>query len=179
MVSKPPQGMAPLWHPGPARFAGPLTTRPRFYSLSVRTWDLEVSNSTRDDFFLEVLLSLAPYPCSQRDLNKGSRKTYKKSCETISRDHKNRREIRENPNHCVAFSLETEKLNIPKDSLFPHGLVSRVFTFSCALFGLCSMKSRHVLLFGFFAISIDLYSSGLCCFFLPVLLFCSNLPCMP
>lgn len=58
--------------------------------------------------------------------------------------------VRENPSHCDAFPLETEKLNIPKDSLFPYRLVSRFFTFSCALFGLCSMKSRHVFLFTFF-----------------------------
>lgn len=37
--------------------------------------------------------------------------------------------VKENPSHCVPFSLETGKLKILKDCLFPHGLVSRVFTF--------------------------------------------------
>lgn len=42
---------------------------------------------------------------------------------------KTEEKVMENPGHCVVFSLETEKRNIPKDSLFPHGLVSRVVTF--------------------------------------------------
>lgn len=49
----------------------------------------------------------------------------------------------------LAFPLETGKISIAEDHLLPHMLVSRVC--STALFGLCSMKSRHMFLLLFLA----------------------------
>jgi len=73
--------------------------------------------------------------------------TYAKTVQHFPMNIKIEVKVEENPSHCVIFfSMETGKLNILKDHLLPPRFVSRFSTFSWALFGLCSMKSKHMFL---------------------------------